>query len=145
MDDAMVEAAGYVLERGRRGRRSMVIRAIADEGRRQAVNECVAAHRAERRDGRVFQAERKAFKLLPDSPFVYWVDSTTIGQFASDHKFEPDIGAVRVGLQTGDDPRFVRAVWEVRPEDTQFCYYPTDGSEFCRLDDPICSGLPQAA
>jgi hypothetical protein len=28
-------------------------------------------------------------------------------------------------------------VWEVPYRDTIFCYYPTDGAEFCRLDDPI--------
>jgi hypothetical protein len=137
MDDAMVEAAAYVLERGGEGAATTVIRAIADQDRKRALDDCVGAYRSGHTDSRVFEGERRTFRLLPGSPFVYWVSSQTIQQFASDRQFEPDIGAVRVGLQTGDDPRFVRAVWEVRPEDTQFCYYPTDGSEFCRFDDPV--------
>jgi hypothetical protein len=137
MDDAMVEAAAYVLEAGWKSSSAQVIRAIADDNRKGALDECVAAYRTDQPEARLFEGERKTFSLLPDSPFVYWVESDTIRQFGSDKKFEPDVGSVRVGLQTGDDPRFVRAVWEVPPEDTQFCYYPTDGLGFCRFDDPI--------
>jgi type I restriction-modification system DNA methylase subunit len=137
MDDAMVEAAAYVLERGAVRPTTNVIRAIADNDRHQALDRCVAAYRKGGTETRLFQAERKSFELLPDSPFVYWVDSQTIQRFDSKKSFEPDIGSVRVGLQTGDDPRFVRAVWEVAPQDTQFCYYPTNGEDFCRFDDPI--------
>jgi hypothetical protein len=136
MDDAMVEAAAYVLERGGESAASTVIRAIADRDRKRALDDCVSAYRGKHMDYRLFEGERATFRLLPASPFVYWVQSETIRQFASDRKFEPDFGNVRQGLATGDDSRFVRAVWEVRPEDTQFCYYPTDGSEFCRFDDP---------
>lgn len=137
MDDALVEAAAYVLERGAVRPTTQVIRAIADEDRHQALDTCVVAHRQGRAESRLFQAERKTFDLLPDSPFVYWVDNRTIQQFDSKERFEPDVGNVRVGLQSGDDPRFVRAVWEVAPQDTQFCYYPTQGEDFCRFDDPI--------
>ena len=137
MDDAMVEAAAYVLEAGWKSSSAQVIRAIADDNRKGALDECVAAYRSGQPEPRLFKGERKTFGLLPDSPFVYWVESDTIKQFASAKKFEPDVGSVRVGLQTGDDPRFVRAVWEVPPEDTQFCYYPTDGLGFCRFDDPV--------
>lgn len=137
MDDAMVEAAAYVLERGFRSHDTTVIRAIADEDRKMAVDTCAAAIRVGNGDPRLFRGQRETFNLLPDSPFVYWVDSETIQRFATDAAFEPDIGSVRQGLATGDDPRFVRAIWEVPPEDTQFCYYPTDGEDFCRFDDPI--------
>lgn len=137
MDDAMVEAAAYVLERGAAHPTTKVIRAIADENRYQALNICVTTHRKGEIDPRFFMAEKKTFDLLPDSPFVYWVDVGTIRQFDSDARFEPDVAEVRVGLQTGDDPRFVRAVWEVAPKDTQFCYYPTNGEAFCSFDDPI--------
>lgn len=137
MDDAMVEAAAYVLERGATNAKANVIRAIADDNRREAMAVSVAALRNGTKDARLFEAERKTFDLLPDSPFVYWVDAETIKQFASESRFEPDMGNVRQGLATGDDPRFVRAVWEVAPEDTQFCYYPTNDEAFCSFDDPI--------
>jgi hypothetical protein len=137
MDDAMVEAAAYVLERGASHPTTNVIRAIADEDRHQAVDVCVATYRKGETDARLFKAEKKTFDLLPDSPFVYWVDAGTIKQFDSEERFEPNIGNVRQGLATGDDTRFVRAVWEVEPKDTQFCYYPTNEEAFCSFDDPV--------
>ncbi|MHB1512360.1 MAG: BREX-1 system adenine-specific DNA-methyltransferase PglX [Acidiferrobacter sp.] len=137
MDDAMVEAAAYVLERGTTDPTTNVIRAIADDNRHQALDDCVSIHRKGNTDERLFQAEKKTFDLLPDSPFVYWVGAETIKQFNSEERFEPNVGNVRVGLQTGDDPRFVRAIWEVSPKDTQFCYYPTNERAFCSFDDPV--------
>lgn len=137
MDDAMVEAAAYVLERGATNGKTKVIRAIADDNRREAMAASVAAFRNGTKDARLFEVETNTFDLLPNSPFVYWVDSYTAKQFKSDSHFEPNIGEVRVGLQTGDDPRFVRTVWEVPPKNTQFCYYPTDEGAFCSFDDPI--------
>lgn len=137
MDDAMVEAAAYVLERGASNPKTNVIRAIADEDQHQALDVCVATHRKGESDKRMFKAEKQTFDLLPDSPFVYWVDADTIRQFDSEEHFEPDVASVRVGLQTGDDPRFVRTVWEVAPKDTQFCYYPTNKEAFCSFDDPV--------
>lgn len=137
MDDAMVEAAAYVLKCGAAHPTTNVIRAIADEDRHLTLSACVSNHRKGNADARIFQAEKKTFDLLPDSPFVYWVDAKTIKQFDRKERFEPEVGTVRVGLQTGDDPRFVRAVWEVAPKDTQFCYYPTNDEAFCSFDDPI--------
>lgn len=137
MDDAMVEAAAYVLERGATHPTTNVIRAIADEDRHLALSACVSNHRNGNPDARIFQAEKKTFDLLPDSPFVYWVNANTIKQFDCEDRFEPNVGNVRQGLATGDDPRFVRAVWEVAPKDTQFCYYPTNDDAFCSFDDPI--------
>ena len=137
MDDAMVEAAAYVLEAGTAMSSTQVIRALADEDRHLALDECVASSRAGQPEPRIFKGERNTFDLLPDSPFVYWVDSDTIQEFATGRKFEPDVGHVRQGLATGDDLRFVRTVWEVAPEDTLFCYYPAEGEDFCRFDDPV--------
>jgi hypothetical protein len=136
MDDAMVEAAAYVLERDSRNHETLVIRAIADEDRKATADTCAAAIRDGRHDPRLFRGRQETFSLLPDSPFVYWVTSQTIQRFVTEMSFEPSIGKVRQGLATGDDPRFVRAVWEVLPKDTQFCYYPTNGETFCRFDDP---------
>lgn len=135
MDDAMVEAAAYVLERGAAHPTTNVIRAIADEDRHLALNTCVSNHRRGSTDTRIFQAEKKTFDLLPGSPFVYWVDSALIEAFKGLPSFE-SIGDVNVGLSTADNPRFVRLSWEVHPHDHNFVYYPTK-DDFCSFDDPV--------
>ena len=114
-----------------------VFRAIADEDRQHSLNNCLGAYRRGESEHRLFITNQQTFNLLPDAPFVYWIDAETISQLNTGSNFEPDVGQVRVGLQTGDDPRFVRTTWEVRCEDTLFCYYPSNGEPFCRFDDPI--------
>ena len=137
MDNAMVEAAAYVLENTRPTSTAVVFRAIADTARQETLERCLDAHNAACAEPRLFLAEQATFRLLADSPFVYWVDAATIRQFHTARTFEPDVATVRVGLQTGDDPRYVRAVWEVPYGDTIFCYEPTSTEGLCQFDDPI--------
>ncbi len=137
MDNAMVEAAAYVLESTQPSASMTVFRSIADADRQLALKISLEAHNASKSEARLFLANQQTFDLLPDSPFVYWIDNKTIRQFDTGSTFEPDVGAVRVGLQTGDDPRYVRAVWEVPYENTIFCYYPSNGGAFCSFEDPI--------
>ncbi|MFH2063614.1 MAG: BREX-1 system adenine-specific DNA-methyltransferase PglX [Pseudomonadota bacterium] len=138
MDDAMVEAAAYVLERTRQtSSMPVVIRAIADDDRQRVLEACLDAHQAGKPESRLFLAHQQTFDLLQDSPFVYWIDAETLHQFEKNQHFEPEVGLARNGMTTGDDPRWVRTVWEVAPQDTIFCYYPSDGSLFCSFDDPI--------
>ena len=137
MDDAMVEAAAYVLEKTRPSSNITVFRAIADSNREETLEACLAAYRSGDPEQRMFLAQQGDFDLLQDSPFVYWVDGETLRQFQTGEAFEPDCGSVRQGLATGDDFRFVRATWEARHEDTVFCYYPSNGDLSCSLDDPL--------
>ena len=137
MDNAMVEAAAYVLERKIPEATIPFIRAINERDREAVIDACVAAYRKGRGEERLLLARQETFKKLPDAPFVYWVSAEDLEKFGHRRQFEPEIGEVRQGLATGDDSRFCRAVWEVAPQDTQFVYYPTDGQAFCRFDDPI--------
>ena len=139
MDNAMVEAAAYILEKSRPTPGTTVLRVIADSDRQAALEACIDAHQKARAADRLFLVDQAAFHLLPDSPFVYWIGGDTIQQFKKVRSFEPDIGLARNGMTTGDDFRWVRAVWEVAYEDTIFCYYPLDGSGICHFDDPIVS------
>jgi hypothetical protein len=137
MDNAMVEAAAYVMERKLPEAVIPFIRAIAEHDKQAVMDACVAAYKEGTGERRLLLARQETFKKLPDSPFVYWVLPEDLEKFAYRQQFEPEIGVARQGLATGDDPRFCRAVWEVAPQDTQFVYYPTNGESFCRLDDPI--------
>lgn len=117
MDDAMVEAAAYVLECGAENSTTKVIRAIADEDRQKALDACSRAHRQGTPDARLFDAEKATFELLPDAPFVYWANAETLRKLAVWPTFEPAAAQVRKGLRTGDNFRFVRALWEIPIDD----------------------------
>lgn len=137
MDNAMVEAAAYILERSHPTDMIPFIRAIAERDREAIIREAIAAINSRTPEPHLLLARQDTFRKLADAPFVYWAEPDDLDRFATLPTFEPEAAEVRVGLQTGDDPHFVRAVWEVPPQDTQFVYYPTNGDTFCRLDDPI--------
>lgn len=55
------------------------------------------------------------FTAMFGSPFAYWAGERILRIFRELRPVEGNAGTVRVGLQTSDDFRFVRAWWEVIP------------------------------
>lgn len=137
MDEAMVEAAAYILERSRPTVLIPFIRAIAEPDRLAVVRDCISAINVASSELHLFLTRQDTFRKLAGVPFVYWMKPDDLDLFATLPTFEPEVAEVRQGLATGDDPRFVRAVWEVAEIDTQFVYYPSNGETYCRLNDPI--------
>ncbi len=134
MDEAMVEAAAYVVEKTRPISHIPVFRAISKREREPVVTRCVRALNTASDDCDLFLANQRDFAVLSDAPFVYWLSGRLIRQFQTGDKFEGDVGKVRQGLSTADDPRFVRTTWEVPFKNSLFCYYPVDGTDNCLLD-----------
>jgi hypothetical protein len=64
----------------------------------------------------LFQVDPAKFSKVPNSPFAYWVGDEIRELFTKFPPFEGEGRTVRVGLQTSDDFRFVRAWWEVPAE-----------------------------
>ena len=59
-----------------------------------------------------FQAKQKDFEKIPGSPIAYWVSDKLRKIFEKNKKLE-EIGEAKVGLQTGDNNRFLRLWNEV--------------------------------
>jgi hypothetical protein len=55
----------------------------------------------------------KHLEDLTGQPYVYWVNPKIIGKIAEHSTLDPSGGQIRVGLQTGDDWRFLRLWFEV--------------------------------
>jgi hypothetical protein len=64
-------------------------------------------------DHRSYLAQPRRFDDLPNHSFAYWLPPAMRQQFVKKPPFESESRMVRVGLQTSDDPRFVRVWWEV--------------------------------
>ena len=64
-------------------------------------------------DQRLFVVAPDSFRQIPGAPFAYWISDAVRQMFKHLQPFENADRAVRVGLQTGDDFRFVRIWWEV--------------------------------
>lgn len=64
-----------------------------------------------------FLTNQNQFSLFKGNPFVYWINKDLAFKLSKNKTLEPDLANIRVGLQTGDDFRFLRLWWEVNNED----------------------------
>lgn len=64
-------------------------------------------------DNRRFIVDPQKFTNITGSPFIYWVKHDTLNRLSSYPLLEGNSGVVKVGLQTGNDTRFLRLIWEV--------------------------------
>ena len=59
-----------------------------------------------------FEVDQREFSQIPGSPIVCWLSKPMLDTFAKNKALE-EIAGPKVGLQTGDNARFVREWWEV--------------------------------
>ncbi len=117
MEQALVEAAAYVLKAvpAAPEQQATFIRLLKDTDRPTALAIAINAHRQNEIDGRVFHISLGDFNDLPGSPIAYWISPAIRQLFSEQPSLESSGVKARVGLQSGDDFRFVRAFWEVDP------------------------------
>ena len=118
MEEAMVEAAAYVLSprRGNGDHASVYVRLLKDANRPAGLAAAIAADRHDEPDHRVFRVRSKEFKSIPGSPMAYWMSESIRRLFVDLPPLEGHGAQVRQGLATADDFRFVRLFWEVAPD-----------------------------
>ena len=112
--EAMVETAIYVVTKHRRGEpESLFFRLLIDAEKgellRQLTEECLKGDRPHR----TFVINPRHFETLSGNPYAYWVSKTTIETVGEHPCIEGNKAAIRVGMQTGDDFRFLRCLWEI--------------------------------
>lgn len=117
MEEAMVEAAAYVLspEHPSRDHAGVYVRLLKDADRPAGLAAAIAADRRGDEDHRVFRVPSADFTAIPGSPMAYWMGESIRRLFTDLPRLEGNGAEVRVGLQTGDDFRFLRLFWEVNP------------------------------
>lgn len=72
-----------------------------------------------------FAVEPESFQQVSGSPFAYWVSEKLLKLFTDLFLFESSGRSVLVGLQTSDDPRFIRTAWECEASDEKpLSFYP---------------------
>lgn len=124
MEEAMVEAAAYVLSPARptRDHAGVYIRLLKDADRPRGVADAIAADRRGEDDRRVFRVPNDDFAAIPGSPMAYWMGESIRRLFGVFPRVEGLGGDVRQGMATADDFRFVRTFWEVAPNHIGFCH-----------------------
>ncbi|GEM_PF-2708628 len=97
-------------------RDTLFIRLLNQSDKGEALARRIAALREGQADKGVYAVNPESFRQVPNTPFCYWVSERIRRLFRELPPFESDGRTVKVGLQTGDDFRFVRAWWEVPAE-----------------------------
>jgi hypothetical protein len=135
LDDAAVEVASYILKQGQPTEcPTYFFRLLIEDDKDEKLLSDISLDSSPR----IFIVTPSSFGNTVTSPFVYWINEDLRNKFSELQTFEPTLGDVRCGLSTNDNPRFVRTLWEIAPQDFFFCYYPTrEPRNLCRFDDPI--------
>jgi hypothetical protein len=120
MEGAMVEAAAYVIsqEPSTDDDVATFVRLLKETNRAEAVHRVIASLNAGEEPETVVRVPTRELKSAPASIFAYWDPSGLRSHLVELPPLEGPAVQVRVGLQTSDDPRFIRAAWEVDPRCT---------------------------
>lgn len=118
MEQAMVEAAAYVIGRKPReaDRPVPFVRLLNERPRATALEAAIQALRANAEDARLYRVTLADFDAIPGHPVAYWMHPSLRTLFQRLPGIEGNAADVRQGTATGDDFRFLRCAWEVRPE-----------------------------
>lgn len=90
------------------------LRLLNSEDKAVAQQVCSKAFRSGAPDSATFAVAVNSFSLIPGSPFAYWTGKDVREAFSIFSPFESNGRMARVGLQSSDDFRFLRAWWETR-------------------------------
>ncbi|WP_157790507.1 hypothetical protein [Bradyrhizobium japonicum] len=119
---------------------TVFFRALEADDKASALLEAIT-HPGDRGAAQRFDVDARTFNSVPRSPFVYWVSESLRGLFKSLPPFEKAGRAAKVGLQTADDFRFVRAWWEVKADQHGHHWFPfAKGGKFSPIyvDPHLC-------
>ena len=89
------------------------LRLLTEDDKAGAMVESCARVRHGMHEPRCFEVMPEAFEAVPGRPFAYWVSNAVRDTFRRLPSFESSGRAVRQGLATADDFRFLRTWWEV--------------------------------
>jgi hypothetical protein len=112
--DATVETACYILDHASsKLMKSFFLRILLNDDKESGLRQCIYAIRNNEFIKGLYYLNFSSFQSIPGMPFAYWLKESAILKFKQFRKLEDNQANIRVGLQTGDDFRFLRNYWEV--------------------------------
>lgn len=112
--DAMVETAAVTWERSHgNADEAIFFRELNRIDKNSGLLESIHLLKSGRDGDNFFRRRVEHFSVFDDMPYVYWINDSIARKIAARPVVEPLECSIRVGLQTGDDFRFLRLWWEV--------------------------------
>jgi hypothetical protein len=106
----------------------------------QELINAVSSVKSERIESNTYTIDPKSFGVLPNASFSYWAGNKILSIFKNTQAFETTKRKALVGIQTNDDPRFVRLYWEITQSncfDSKTWYYILKGDSASRFYDDV--------
>ena len=103
---------------------SQFLRLLWDSDKASELSTMCHRFRTGHPDVRQFELSPESFESVPGRPFAYWVSEQVRQTFRQMPPFESCGRNARVGLQTSDDFRFLRAWWEIDARRTGIDWFP---------------------
>ncbi len=139
LDGATVRTACYAMLTPSSTIDSIFIRVQGQGGRHKRLVDAIEGIPRQSNSPSVFATPQTEFEKLPYAVFGYWCSSELRNAFLVLPSLEDSAGRVRVGLQTGDDFRFLRLRWEVPPQNIGEHHWLTfaKGGEYSPFQDDV--------
>lgn len=119
--EAMVETACYVINKSNNKKTTSIFcRCLLDLNKERSLYEKILAINSGNLIDNTYCISTSIFKKLSGSPYCYWVSTAIINKLSKLPPFEDTGALVKVGLQTGEDFRFLRNFWEVPASEIAF-------------------------
>ena len=105
----VVSTTAFTLRNSPSSEKGIYIRLVDVSGDSNQADACAEAINSD--VDYCFKVGQHEFAQIPGSPIVYWLSKSMLDTFAKNKALE-EIAEPKVGLQTGDNARFVREWWE---------------------------------
>jgi hypothetical protein len=130
LDDAMVEAAAYVMTRNQMQRDFLVMSALDAADKQASIQDAIQRSSITEN---LYQHSHDVFIDIPGAPIAYFVSRALIERIRALPEIRLSNFETRSGLQTCDDFRFLRLMWEIRGgigDDQQSWVFLSKGGEY---------------
>ncbi len=135
-EEATVPICSFVLQNCQSSNKALCFRLSDFKGGMDVQKQKVLEAIADPDCGYFYEADQSNFSKIPGSPVAYWVSNPTLVSFVK-NKSLSQIASPRVGLQTGENDRFVRFWHEVSP--VKSCF---DAKNRGEAQDSKCKWFP---
>lgn len=113
------------------------LRLLADKDKANELLTSCSALRSGESDVRVYQVAPELFRVVPGTPFAYWISAAIRSLFKACEPFGSNGRSAQHGCSTKDDTRFVRLAWEASLPSEKWYPYAKGGSHSSFYQDII--------
>ena len=114
---ARVDSAFFVLDKEQKSEDSLFIKLndLYEMKRKKVLFDAYADFCNGQPNDRVYLLPQDKLKAIKSWPFIYWISDEFREKFKS--QILDDVIYIKAGLQTGDNNKFIRFLWEINPTD----------------------------